>query len=146
MNFYLPYVLTVLSIPDGFPWIIFSPAKAHLFNNSSSDSPNTNHPSCFMSIFTVSEQARRAAENATQSAADEPRPAPSGRSEVTTTVAGLNLMQEEDQLRNQNSVRKVVNIKKEALHTLGLMCIATEKQTPQKQEMFLPLEYFVLQS
>jgi len=59
-----------------------------------------------MSMFTVSVQARRAAENATQSAADEPRPEPSGRSEVTTTVAGLNLMHGEDQLRNENSIRK----------------------------------------
>jgi len=99
-----------------------------------------------MSMFTVSEQARRAAENATQSAADEPRPEPSGRSEVTTTVAGLNLMHGEDQLRNENSIRKAVNNEKEVLHTLGLMCIATEKQTLQKQEIFFPPEYFALLS
>lgn len=44
-----------------------------------------------MSTCTQSEQAKRAAENATQSATDEPRPEPSGSSEVTTMVAGLNL-------------------------------------------------------
>jgi hypothetical protein len=53
-----------------------------------------------MSTFTESEQARRAAENATQRAADEPRPEPSGSSKVTTTVAGLNLMQGGNHLRN----------------------------------------------
>jgi hypothetical protein len=40
----LPYALTVLSIPEGFPWMIFSPSKAHLFTKSSSFSPKECHP------------------------------------------------------------------------------------------------------
>ena len=42
-------------------------------------------------MFTESEKASKAAESATQSAAEEPKPEPRGSSEVTTTVAGLNL-------------------------------------------------------
>lgn len=37
----------------------------------------------------------------TQNAADEPRPAPSGRSEVTTTVAGLNLKEKRSTIGDQ---------------------------------------------
>lgn len=93
---HIPYVLTVLSSPDGFPWIIFSPSKAHLFTNSSSLSPKTDHPCWLISKLTESEKASRAAESATQNAADEPKPEPRGSSELTTTVAGLKLMDQED--------------------------------------------------
>lgn len=87
----IPYALTVLSIPEGFPWMIFSPSKAHLFTKSSSFSPKVCHPLWFTSTETESVTASRAAASATQSAADEPNPEPRGSSEVTTTVAGLNL-------------------------------------------------------
>ena len=95
----IPYVLTVLSSPDGFPWIIFSPSKAHLFSNSSSLSPNTDHPCWLISKLTESEKASKAAESATHNAADEPKPEPRGSSEVITTVAGLNLICKENNIR-----------------------------------------------
>lgn len=81
-----------MSIPDGLPWIIFSPSKAHLFSRSSSSSANSNHPWWFKSIFTESEKASKAAESATQNAAEDPKPEPRGSSEVTTTMAGLYLI------------------------------------------------------
>lgn len=87
----IPYELTVLSIPDGFPWMIFSPSKAHLFTKSSSFSPKECHPCRITSTETESVTARSAAASATQNAADEPKPDPKGRSELITTVAGLNL-------------------------------------------------------
>lgn len=89
IKYHIPYVLTVLSIPDGLPWIIFSPSKAHLFTNSSSFSPKLNHPCWLGSRLVDSDKASRAPASDTQNAADEPKPEPSGSSEVTTTVAGL---------------------------------------------------------
>ena len=44
-----------------------------------------------MSTTTESDKASSAAESATQKEADDPRPDPRGSSDVTTTVAGLNL-------------------------------------------------------
>lgn len=93
-------MLTVLSIPDGLPWMIFSPSNAHLFSKSSSLSPKANQPWWLKSRLADSEKARRAPESATQSAADEPRPEPKGSSEVIATVAGLNLTHKERKFRN----------------------------------------------
>lgn len=94
-------MLTVLSIPDGLPWIIFSPSKAHLFSRSSSSSANINHPWWLKSIFTKSEKASKAAESATQNAAEDPKPEPIGSSEVTTIVAGLYLTHYKEDILNQ---------------------------------------------
>nr|GMC51589.1 hypothetical protein RchiOBHm_Chr3g0454441 [Ipomoea batatas] len=82
----------VLSTPDGFPWIIFSPSKAHLFTNCSSVSLNTCQAWWLKSILTESDKESMAAESATQRAADDPRPAPIGSSEWTTAFAGLHLI------------------------------------------------------
>ena len=94
-------MLTVLSIPDGFPWMIFSPSKAHLFSKSSSLPPKLVHPLWLKSRLTESEKERRAPESATQNAADDPRPEPNGSSEVITTVAGLNLSHKEKESENE---------------------------------------------
>lgn len=87
----IPYALTVLSIPEGFPWMIFSPSKAHLFTKSSSFSPKEYHPCWHTSTETESVTESKAAARETQNAAEEPKPAPKGSSEEITTVAGLNL-------------------------------------------------------
>lgn len=97
----LPNVLTELSIPDGLPWIIFSPSKAHLLINSRSFSTNTDQPRWLKSGVTESDNASRAAEIETQNEADEPKPEPSGSSEVTTTVAGLNLRHKEPNKKSE---------------------------------------------
>lgn len=96
----------MLSIPDGFPWRIFSPSNAHLFSKSSSLSPKSNHPWWPKSRLAQSEKARRAPENATQSAADEPRPEPKGSSEEIITVAGLNLAHK----RGESEIKKYEQI------------------------------------
>lgn len=98
----IPYELTVLSIPDGFPWMIFSPSKAHLFTKSSSFSPKECHPCRITSTETESVTARNAAASATQNAADEPKPDPKGRSELITTVAGLNLHKQSNKIKHLN--------------------------------------------
>lgn len=114
-----------MSIPDGFPWIIFSPSKAHLFSNSSSLSPKVNHPWWLKSRFTESEKERRAADSATHNAADEPRPEPKGSSEVITTVAGLYLIHKEKKLEikkikiNIQELKAFNYINKKWTHTLG---------------------------
>ena len=84
-------MLTVLSIPDGFPWINLSPSNAHLFTKSSSLSPNVNQPLLLRSRFTVPDRAIKTADKETQNDADEPKPDPRGSSEVIMTFAGLNL-------------------------------------------------------
>lgn len=85
----IPNVLTVLSMPDGFPWINFSPSNAHLFTSSRSLLHNFSHPPCELSIIMASDKASRAAASETHNDADEPMPEPSGRSEKTTTFPGL---------------------------------------------------------
>jgi len=47
----------------------------------------------------ASESARRADEIETQNEADDPRPDPRGRSEVTVTLAGLNLETKSSELK-----------------------------------------------
>lgn len=84
-------MLTVLSIPEGFPWMICSPTKAHLLTNSVSFSPNINQPCSLTSKWTASDKESNAAESDTQKAADDPKPEPSGSSEVITALPGLYL-------------------------------------------------------
>jgi len=96
----------VLSIPEGFPWMIFSPSKAHLFSNSRLVSSRDDQP--LPRVFSEIEEARRAAVRATHKAADEPRPDPYGSSELMTTVAGLNLKNKKRETQQDEELGKNV--------------------------------------
>ena len=70
-----------------------------MFISSSSLSPKVNQPDPLFSVLMASESARRADEIETQNEADDPRPDPRGRSEVTVTLAGLNLETKSSELK-----------------------------------------------
>lgn len=137
-------MLTVLSIPDGFPWIIFSPSKAHLFTNSSWFSPKTCQPWWLKSIVTESDNARMAAESATQKAADEPKPDPNGSSELTTALAGLHLIRQSKRKSMWYHEICFMNVKWSSkgmkVHTHGLRWIAKEKLWHLQRDLYLPQE------
>merc|ERR1719149_270006 len=74
-----PYVLTPLSIPDGVPWITFSEMYAHLLIRSRCSLPQI--PAAPWAGFGIAlVAASSAADMHTAYAAEEPSPAPMGRS------------------------------------------------------------------
>ena len=89
----------VLSIPDGFPCIIFSPSYAHMlinFRESVLAEDSLPHKLCVViSKMDLGQTAptvtRRLVATTTEYDADEPNPAPTGTSELTKNFPPIKL-------------------------------------------------------